>query len=121
MPRFVYAARPMREILPTPFASAEEAWFWYVRCQKIRRDGARLETGSGGWHRPCDPDDIYRALLALRRAGALADGHWRALARFGALERPPDARVEEERVFVAPWDEALERLAAPLRRKGIVA
>lgn len=121
MPRFLYSARPMDESPVTPFASAEEAWFWYLRCQRIRRDGARLGNGSGGLRRPCEPDDIYRALLALRRAGALTAIHVHALGRFGALDRPPDARVEDEKVFVAPWDEALERLTAPLERKGIVA
>ena len=25
------------------FDTAEEAWFWFVRCQQVRRDGARLD------------------------------------------------------------------------------
>ncbi len=121
MPRFLYSARPLNEAPATPFASAEEAWFWYVRCQKIRRDGARLDAGRNGFQRPCEPDDIYRALLALRRAGALAAIHLHALARFGALDRPPDRRVADEKLFVGPWDEALERLGGRLKGKGIVA
>jgi hypothetical protein len=121
MPRFRFVPRPQSAAPAKPFASAEEAWFWFARSVAARRDGARFEGGPAAWQRPCDPDDIRRALVSLYRRGAVDDVHLAALARFGAAERAPDIRCEEEAPFVAPWDEALDRLAPPLKAKGIVA
>ena len=121
MPRFRYMARPPSAAPLKPFASAEEAWFWFARCAKARRDGARFDGGPGSWQRPCDPDDIQRILVALYRRGAIDKFHVATLARFGAAERPPDIRRDDECAFVAPWDEALDRLTTPLKTKGIVA
>lgn len=121
MPRFRFAPRPQSAAPVKRFASAEEAWFWYARCRKARRDGARFEAAASSWQRPCDPDDIRRVLIALYRQGAVNTIHVATLARFGAAERAPDIRCEEEFVFVAPWDEALDRLTTPLKAKGIVA
>jgi hypothetical protein len=121
MPRFRFVPKPQSAAPVKPFASAEEAWFWFVRAAKARRDGVRFEGAAGSWQRPCDPDDIRRALDLLHRQGAVGTIHVATLARFGAAERPPDVRCEEEIAFVAPWDEALDRLATPLKAKGIVA
>lgn len=121
MPRFRFVPRPQSAAPVKLFASAEEAWFWYARTTKARRDGARFEGGAGSWQRPCDPDDIQRALVALYRQGTIGTLHVATLVRFGAAERAPDIRCEEEIVFVSPWDEALDRLATPLKAKGIVA
>ncbi|MEK7244773.1 MAG: hypothetical protein AAB223_01995 [Pseudomonadota bacterium] len=120
MPRFRFVPKPQSAAPAKPFASAEEAWFWFARAAKARRDGARFAGGPGSWQRPCDPDDIRRVLTALYRRGAVNTIHVATLARFGAAERPPDIRCEEELVFIAPWDEALDRLATPLKAKGIV-
>lgn len=121
MPRFLFAHRPLSQSSATPFDNAEQAWFWYARCLKARRDGARFKDSAGGFQRPCEPDDIYRAVLTLRRAGALSAIHIATLSRFGCLDRPPDARCEDENDLVRPWDEALDRLTVPLKAKGIVA
>ena len=121
MPRFRYVPRPQGTAPVKPFASAEGAWFWFARAAKARRDGARFAGGPGSWQRPCDPDDIQRALSVLYRRGAVDATHVATLVRFGAVERPPDVRCEEEIAFVAPWDEAIDRLATPLKAKGIVA
>ena len=121
MPRFSYVAKPQSTAPVTPFASAEEAWFWFARCAKARRDGARFAGGPASWQRPCDPDDIRRTVLALYRRRAIGKIHVATLVRFGTAERPPDMRREDEYAFVAPWDEALDRLAPPLKSKGIVA
>ena len=121
MPRFRFVPRPQGAAPVKPFADAEEAWFWFARAAKARRDGARFTGGPGSWQRPCDPDDIRRALVALYRRGTVNAIHVATLVRFGAAERPPDIRCEEEIAFVAPWDEALDRLAPPLKEKGIVA
>ncbi len=108
------------DVLPgVPFDSAEHAWFWFVRCQIVRRDGARLPTG-GNLRRPCDPDDIYVALLGLQRRAVLHEGHLTILGRFGVQGRPPDPRCREEARAAKLWDEALDRLTTVLRDKGIV-
>ena len=57
------------DLMTTAFESAEEAWFWFVRCQQVRREGAHLGDGVGQITRPCDPDDIYRAVMSLARRG----------------------------------------------------
>lgn len=101
------------------FRSAEEAWFWFVRCQVVRRDGARF-TAAGGPFRPCDPDDVYLVTIALRRQGVLDGRHLDTLGRFGLIGRPPDRRCREQEAAARLWEEALDRLTTPLRRKGIV-
>lgn len=121
MPKARYVPKPLSAAPVNPFASAEEAWFWYARAIKARRDGARFDGGPRSWQRPCEPDDIVRALTALYRRGAIGPLHVATLARFGNAERAPDGRCEDEAVFVAPWNEALDRLAAPLKARGIIA
>ena len=101
------------------FSSAEEAWFWFVRCQQVRRDGARFDD-RGGLQRPCDPDDIYVAATALHRRGILGPPHMNVLATFGLRGQPPDARCRDEQRSARLWDEALDRLSTILRGKGIV-
>lgn len=120
MPRFRFVPKPQSAAPVVPFASAEEAWFWYARALKTRRDGARFGDGPLSWQRPCDPDDIVRVLAKLFRKGAIRPEHVAVLARFGAAERAPDGRRGDEAAFVAPWDEALDRLGPPLKAKGIV-
>jgi hypothetical protein len=121
MPRFRYVPKPQNQSPFQTFASAEDAWFWSHRARQARRDGVRFEDGPGSWQRPCDPDDIVRELARLYRRGAIGPLHIATLARFAALERAPDGRREDECAFVAPWDEALDRLAVSLKAKGIVA
>ena len=103
-----------------PFGSAEEAWFWFVRCQKARVDGARFEAVPGAIVRPCDPDDIYRAVRDLHRRQVIGRRHIRVLERYGMMERPPDERCREEARSYAFWDEALDRLTTVLKSKAIV-
>lgn len=118
-PRFV--PRPASQAPSLPFDNAEEAWFWFMRCQRARRDGAAFRDSAGILQRPCDPDDIYRAVVALRRQGVLSVAHLAALARFGIADRAPDPRRDDESTPARWWEEALERLATVLRSKGIVA
>ena len=121
MPRFRYVPKPQSHAPVHPFASAEEAWFWFARALKARRAGVRFDRGPASLQRPCDPDDIVRVLATLFRRGTIGPAHVAVLARFGAAERAPDGRRDDERAFVAPWDEALDRLTTPLKAKGIVA
>ncbi|MFO1118875.1 MAG: hypothetical protein U1E38_01670 [Rhodospirillales bacterium] len=79
-----------------------------------------MSGGSGGFSRPCDPDDIYCAIIGLQRRGVISGAHLAVLGHFGLLGRAPDARCAEEAVAAQRWAEALDRLAIVLRAKGIV-
>lgn len=120
VPTLRYIPRIAGEAPVTPFHSAEEAWFWFVRCQQIRREGAQLAGGCGGFSRPCDPDDIYRAIMMLQRRGAVGNAHLAVLGRFGLAGRAPDPRCCEEADAARRWTEALDRLSTVLRAKGIL-
>lgn len=119
-------AKPKRAPTPSPlrpavpFADAEEAWFWFARCQIQRNSGARFDRLSGGVQRPCDPDDIYRAAMMLRRTRRIDARHIAVLARFGAALRMPDARIPSEHHAARLWHEAIDALTTALRAKGIV-
>lgn len=115
-----YIPRSAAEAPITPFHSAEEAWFWFVRCQQVRREGAQLAGGCGGFSRPCDPDDIYRAIMTLQRRGVLTNAHLAVLGTFGLAGRAPDPRCAEEALASRRWVEALDRLSTVLRTKGIL-
>jgi hypothetical protein len=119
--RWHYVPGPEEKVSATPFESAEEAWFWFVRCHQVRREGAQLAQGMGQFTRPCDADDIYRAVMALARRGILAGTHLAVLGKFGLEGRPPDVRRSDEATAARLWDEALDRLTTILRCKGIVA
>jgi len=102
------------------FESAEEAWFWFVRCQQVRRDGARIDPEIGSTIRPCDPDDVFCAADRLLRDGVIGSGHAKVLGYFGLLQRTPDPRCPEQASAARFWTEAMDRLSSPLRAKGIV-
>lgn len=105
----------------TPFASAEEAWFWFVRCQRIRREGGTFRhVSTASLERPCDPDDIYRAAIRLVSENILHRQHLTVLGTFGLLGRPPDPRQDDEDSAARLWQEALESLAGVLRSKHII-
>jgi hypothetical protein len=116
-----HVPRPLAERRTEPFDSAETAWFWFQRARQARAEGARLDGDPLAAARPCDPDDIARAVRRLTVAGVLRPDHARVLDRHGRRLSPPDARVPEEERDAALWAEALDRLTTPLRRKGIVA
>jgi hypothetical protein len=115
-----YAQKSPDSRFSEPFDTAEEAWFWFVRCQRVRAEGARLQGASGGIARPCDPDDIYRAALDLFRRGRLKASHLRTLAQHGLAERPPDPRCAMEFHAYQLWEEAIDRLTTSLKIKGII-
>lgn len=116
-----FSARPLSERAAQPFASAEEAWLWFSRCQLARIEGVRFTADSGDVARPCDPDDIYRAVDRLVRRRVLIAGHVAVLGRFGCRLMPPDPWAGDTVGETALWVEALDRLAEELRRKEIVA
>ena len=120
MQRKRYVPRTMPCIAGVPFTSAEEAWFWFMRCQRARLDGARFLEGEGLVTRPCEPDDLYRALKSLLRRRLIRGEHVKILTRFGWNDRPPDPRCRDEERPYRLWDEALDRLTTILRKKEIV-
>ncbi len=103
-----------------PFVDAEEAWFWFMRCQRARNEGARFKNAAGGPVRPCDPDDLYRAVMALLRRRLIGRDHLKVLAHFGFREAPPDPRLAEQSGAYRLWCEALDRLTTVLKSKGII-
>jgi len=115
-----HVPRSLAERPSQPFDSAEQAWFWYQRARLNRAEGARLAADPLAAARPCDPDDIVRAVTRLARAKILQRHHLRVLDRHGRRLMPPDPRLPEEEADAAAWAEALDRLATPLRQKGIV-
>jgi len=114
------AKKPMPVKAVVPFGTAEEAWFWFVRSERARRDGARLTNGDTCTARPCDPDDIYRAVMKLHRSRRLSAAHLKVLAQYGWRDCPPDHRVREETRALVLWEEALDRLTTELADKGVV-
>jgi len=121
MPRVRYVPRSVAQVSSVPFTHAEEAWFWFIRCHRVRREGARLTGGPVATARPCDPDDIYRAVRELARSGRIGAGHLQVLAAFGLRESPPDPRCPDEARASRLWAESLDRLTTVLREKAIVA
>lgn len=94
---------------------------WFSRCQLARIEGVRFTADAGDVARPCDPDDIYRAVAHLVRSHVLSADHVSVLGRFGCRLAAPDPWGGDSRADAARWAQALERLEGELRRKGIVA
>lgn len=115
-----YIPKTMSDQPVTAFESAEAAWFWFVRCQQVRREGARIEACAGSTGRPCDPDDVYRAADRLLRSGTIGSAHVRILGQYGLLQKAPDPRCDEQARAAKFWAEAIDRLSTLLREKGIV-
>ena len=108
MPRTRFIPRPYYDTPTAPFVNAEEAWFWFMRCQRAREEGAE------------HPDDLYRAAVGLLRKRQITAEHLRVLAFFGVCERPPDPRCRDEERSARLWDEALDKLTTVLKKKGII-
>jgi len=121
MPRFRYVPRTSSHAPTAPFVDAEQAWFWFIRCQRARDEGVRFDDAPGMMARPCDPDDIYRAVVGLRRRRRIGDGHLRVLWTFGLCGRSPDRRCRDEERPARLWDEAVDALTTVLKAKEIVA
>ena len=110
----------LAEAAVLPFIDAEEAWFWFMRSQRARAEGGQFRGGSGGTVRPCDPDDLYRAVMDLARRRLIGRDHLKVLARFGYNDCPPDPRIGDQARAHSLWNEALDRLTTVLKSKGII-
>ena len=115
------APRRLPVVPEIPFASATDAWFWYIRCERLRRDGAKLGGGMATEQRPCEPDDINRAITSLYRKKIIGQEHLKVLAIYGWNDCAPDPRLPDEERAAFLWDDALDRLTTELKVKGIVA
>lgn len=115
-----YLPRHLANYPVEPFDNAQEAWFWFVRCQRLRMEGGRLMDQPVQTVRPCDPDDLYRAVISLARKGRISQAHLGVLGRYGIADRPPDPRCRNEQTAAHLWDDALDGLTTVLRNKGIV-
>ena len=102
-----------------PFPDAEQAWFWTVAALSARRDA----TGRGerGTPRPCDPDDVIRALDRLYRQRRIDLLHARILRIWGERGIAPNPADPGQASDSRIWREAMERLDGKLRASGIVA
>ena len=115
VPRLSYAAASL-----TPFADAEEAWFWFIQSHQARIDGARFTAGQGLAVRPCEPIDILKTVDRLYRQRLLQRDHLLVLRHYGRRLMPPDPRRLKEIRAYKIWREALQRLETSLIGKGIV-
>ncbi len=115
-----YSSAPAALAAATPFATVEEAWFWTMAALVARRDGARFRAGLARRQRPCEPDDVVTCLDRLYRQRRIDLAHVRILRIWGERGTTPDPRMPAERNDLKLWNEALSRLAFPLRQKGIV-
>ncbi len=106
---------PPREIFP----DAEQAWFWTLQALAARRDGTH-HHGGGATMRPCDPDDVIRALDQLYRQRRIDLLHARILRIWGERGVAPSALHPREAGDARIWREAMDRLAAKLRARGII-
>lgn len=115
-----YVNRGLAEEQHNLFNTAEEAWFWFARCQRLRGDNAKNDKNSSPLSRPCEPDDIYRETLRLHRTHIIHSRHLQVLAKYGLAGCPPDSRLSDEKTALILWREALDALSVPLRKKKIV-
>lgn len=120
------ALRPVRALPGTvPFDDAAQAWFWTVAALAARH-GATIGQRAGGDHRrprvqrPCDPDDVIRALDLLYRRGGIGPLHARVLRRWGERFTVPPAGGTAA-ADAELWAEAMAQLDGVLRPKGILA
>lgn len=102
------------------FDTAQEAWLWAAFITRHGADGGSLTAHKSNTPKPCEPRDVISVACRLRRSGVLSGYEFGTLCRYGAEERPPDARIWEEVQDDRYWSQALGKLTGPLQEKGIV-
>jgi hypothetical protein len=115
-----HTPKPQNTAAATPFDSAEDAWFWFIKAQQARIDGARFSHGLGVTARPCEPVDILQVVDRLYRQKNLTMDHLLVLRHYGRRMLPPDPRRAKEIRAWRLWTEALVQLAPPLEAKKII-
>ncbi|MDA0674766.1 MAG: hypothetical protein O3A88_00085 [Proteobacteria bacterium] len=104
-----------------PFESAEEAWWWFVRCHIVHREGGRFQRSALSFGRPCEPDNHIFNFRTLARAGQIGPPHLDVLERYGLQGHPPDDRNMAQSADCRRWVEALRHLETVLRNRGALA
>ena len=102
-----------------PFDSAEEAWFWYCRCEQM--EGSRPSHSKLTKMRPCETSDIFIVLKRLFREGILKPSHLKVLSKYGYAQVPPHPHFGDSLKICSLWQEALNFLGLSLKKKGIIA
>ena len=115
-----YTPKPIPERDCVPFATAEEAWFWFIQAQAARAEGARIVAGMSAVARPCEPLDIFRVMERLYRGRRLLMDHVLVLRYYGRRLLPPDPRSMKELRAHELWCDALKKMEDVLVSKGIV-
>ena len=109
----------VREKETQPFESAEEAWFWYCRCEQIGYP--RPVKSNSTMARPCETSDIFITLKNLFKTGVLRAAHIKVLSKYGYSQTPPHPHFGDDSRICALWQEALDFLGLSLKKKGIVS
>jgi hypothetical protein len=112
--------RPYAQPAGIPFATSEEAWFWFIQANEAKAAGARVSAGLALVQRPCEPVDLLRVVDRLYRQRALIRDHLHVLAHYGRRSSAPDPRCRREERACTLWREAFARIDPVLRDKGIV-
>ena len=99
-----------------PFVSAEAAWFWTIRT--LQAAAIRSARQANASHPR--PDDVIKCLDILYRQRRIELLHVRILRIWGLRGTAPNPARMRERSDWRIWHEAMTRLDAALRTKGIV-
>lgn len=116
----IYSPKHQPEMDTVPFESAVETWFWFIKAQEAKNEGARFTAGLSITPRNCEPTDILKILDNLYRNRRLVRDHLLVLRHYGRRQIPPDPRRIKEVRAHKLWKEALDRIEPVLVRKGIV-
>jgi hypothetical protein len=101
----------------SPFATAEEAWFWTMGALRARHNHTRSDGTRTA--RPCDPDDVLLCVDRLYRIQRITLSHARVLRTWGERQEAPSG-TRTSAADRSLWHEALAELTPVLRGKGIV-
>lgn len=97
------------------FDSPQAAWFGAIYALTARHRGERLPSEVAAM-----ADAVALILDRLYRQRRIELAHARVLRVWGERGEAPNAEAPHEREDARLWAEAMERLQAPLRTKGIV-
>lgn len=106
---------------PVPFMCAENAWLWCCKCRMDltfanNRDISDVEDIL----RPCQTIDIYCVIKTLRQKNELKNYHIQSLIKYGEQLRAPSKIYKDPMAEIDYWNEAMEKLTLPMRKKGFI-
>ena len=98
------------------FDNAEEAWFWFCRCLKIKNEGPRAHSDSQNKLKILEVCDIHRIVARL----PISERILRVMMRFGFLGQPPDHNARARKGDEALWSMGIAAFEVELRRKDAI-